>query len=318
MFHGSIVALVTPMGTDGSVDYKVVSELIEWHIASGTDGIVVLGTTGESPTITHAERQQLIAHTVKCAAGRIPVIAGTGSNSTLVTIQYTQEAMSLGVDACLIVTPYYNKPTQEGLYLHYKAIAEAVAVPIILYNVPSRTSCDLLPETVARLSHIANIVGLKEASSDPQRPQQLMQLLTVKPGVGEDSQSSKSGPSTNTGQQVALSTVIDIFSGDDINALAYMKAGAKGVISVTANVAPGLVHKLCVAALSADFAKAEALNNQLHPLNTTLFVETNPIPTKWALTEMGKIPNGIRLPLTQLTQAKHNVVRAALTEVGIL
>lgn len=304
MFHGSIVALVTPMGSDGAVDYKVVSELIEWHIASGTDGIVVLGTTGESPTITHAERQQLIAHTVKCAAGRIPVIAGTGSNSTQVTIQYTQEAMDLGVDACLIVTPYYNKPTQEGLYLHYKAIAEAVAVPIILYNVPSRTSCDLLPETVARLSKIANIVGLKEASPDPQRPQQLMQLLSTETLSGDQSKSS--------------ATVIDILSGDDINALAYMKAGAKGVISVTANVAPRLVHELCVAALSGDFAKAEALNTQLHPLNTTLFVETNPIPTKWALTEMGKIPNGIRLPLTQLTQAKHNVVRAALTEVGIL
>lgn len=292
MFHGSIVALVTPMGTDGAVDFTVLDELIEWHIEAGTDGIVVLGTTGESPTITHEERTQIIRDTVDCVAGRIPVIAGTGSNSTHITIEHTQEAMELGVDACLVVTPYYNKPTQEGLYRHYKAVAEAVAIPLILYNVPGRTGCDLLPETVERLSHISNIIGLKEASPDPARPEQLMALLKGKS--------------------------FDILSGDDINALAYMKAGAKGVISVTANVAPELVHALCEAALSGDFAKAEAINQQLYPLNTNLFVETNPIPTKWALATMGKIPAGIRLPLTELSQAKHNIVRAALTEVGIL
>ena len=292
MFHGSIVALVTPMSADGAVDFTVLDELIEWHIESGTDGIVVLGTTGESPTITHEERTQIIRDTVDCVAGRIPVIAGTGSNSTQEAIEHTQEAMGLGVDACLVVTPYYNKPTQEGLYCHYKAIAEAVAVPLIVYNVPSRTSCDLLPETMARLSSIGNIVGLKEASPDPQRPHQLMALLKDKG--------------------------IDILSGDDINALAYMKAGAKGVISVTANVAPALVHALCEAALAGDFAKAEAIDKQLYPLNTNLFVETNPIPTKWALATMGKIPAGIRLPLTELTPSKHTVVLAALTEVGLL
>ncbi len=299
MFHGSIVALVTPMKVDGAVDLDVMSQLIEWQIASGSNGIVVLGTTGESPTITHEERTRVIRRAVETAAGRIPVIAGTGSNSTQITIQYTQEAMDLGVDACLLVTPYYNKPTQEGLYLHFKAVAEAVGVPQIMYNVPTRTSCDLLPETVARLSKISNIVGLKEASPDPQRPAQLMKALTE-----NANQSTK--------------PIIDIFSGDDINALAYMKQGAKGVISVTANVAPHLVHEMCEAALSGDFEKAEKLNLQLNPLNTNLFVETNPIPTKWALTEMGKIPAGIRLPLTQLTQSKQSVVREALTQAGVL
>lgn len=299
MFHGSIVALVTPMKVDGAVDLDVMSQLIEWHIASGTNGIVVLGTTGESPTITHEERTQVIRRAVETAAGRIPVIAGTGSNSTQITIQYTQEAMELGVDACLLVTPYYNKPTQEGLYLHFKTVAEAVAVPQILYNVPTRTSCDLLPETVARLSKISNIVGIKEASPDPQRPAQLMQALTE-----TANQSSK--------------PIIDIFSGDDINALAYMKQGAKGVISVTANVAPLLVRELSDAALSGNLEKAEKLNQQLNPLNTNLFVETNPIPTKWALSEMGKIPAGIRLPLTQLNHSKHSIVREALTKVGVL
>ncbi|MBX9586978.1 MAG: 4-hydroxy-tetrahydrodipicolinate synthase [Gammaproteobacteria bacterium] len=299
MFHGSIVALVTPMKVDGAVDLDVMSQLIEWHIASGTNGIVVLGTTGESPTITHEERTQVIRRAVETAAGRIPVIAGTGSNSTQITIQYTQEAMDLGVDACLLVTPYYNKPTQEGLYLHFKTVAEAVAVPQILYNVPGRTSCDLLPETVARLSKISNIVGIKEASPDPQRPAQLMQALTETANL-----SSK--------------PIIDIFSGDDINALAYMKQGAKGVISVTANVAPQLVREMSDAALSGNLEKAEKLNQQLNPLNTDLFVETNPIPTKWALSEMGKIPAGIRLPLTQLNHSKQSIVREALTKVGVL
>lgn len=299
MFHGSIVALVTPMKVDGAVDLDVMSQLIEWHIASGTNGIVVLGTTGESPTITHEERTQVIRRAVETAAGRIPVIAGTGSNSTQITIQYTQEAMDLGVDACLLVTPYYNKPTQEGLYLHFKTVADAVAVPQILYNVPSRTSCDLLPDTVARLSKISNIVGIKEASPDPQRPAQLMQALT------------------ETANQTSK-PIIDIFSGDDINALAYMKQGAKGVISVTANVAPQLVREMSDAALSGNLEKAEKLNQQLNPLNTELFVETNPIPTKWALSEMGKIPAGIRLPLTQLNHSKHSIVREALTKVGVL
>lgn len=297
MFHGSIVALVTPMKADGAVDFDVLTQLIEWHIASGTDGIVVLGTTGESPTITQEERKKVIRCAVDVVAGRIPVIAGTGSNATPVAIAQTQEAMDLGVDACLLVTPYYNKPTQEGLYLHFKAIADAVAVPQILYNVPSRTACDLLPETVARLSKIGNIVGLKEASPDPLRPQQLSKALLE----SEDS----SGP-------------IDILSGDDINALAYMKQGAKGVISVTANVAPELVHALCKSVLSGDYPAAEKLDLQLRPLNIKLFVETNPIPTKWALSEMGKIASGIRLPLTPLSKDNHNVVRAALTEAGVL
>lgn len=297
MFHGSIVALVTPMQADGSIDYEGLSQLIEWQIASGTAGIVVLGTTGESATVSGDERQKVIRRAVTTAAGKVPIIAGTGSNATEVTIQQTRDAMDWGVDACLLVTPYYNKPTQEGLYQHYKAVAEAVGVPQILYNVPSRTGCDLLPSTVARLTHFANIVAIKEASPDPQRPAELMALLRDGDGQG---------------------TVIDVLSGDDINALACIKLGAKGVVSVTANVAPHLVHALCEAALAGDFEAAEKQDKQLRTLNTVLFVESNPIPTKWALMEMGKIPAGIRLPLTQLTQPKHNEVRAALVEVGLI
>lgn len=299
MFHGSMVALVTPMQVDGTVDLAVLSQLVEWHVAAGTDGIVVLGTTGESPTITAAEREAIIRQAVSSAAGRIPIIAGTGSNATSTTIQQTQDAMACGVDACLLVTPYYNKPTQEGLYCHYKAVAEAVAVPQILYNVPTRTGCDLLPETVARLSHFANIIGIKEASPDPQRPEQLFKALADEARHG------------TTGS-------MDVFSGDDINALSYIKLGAKGVISVTANVAPTSVHALCAAALAGDFATAQNYDQQLRALNTTLFVETNPIPTKWALAAMGKIPPGIRLPLTPLSQAKQALVRTALLDAGLL
>ncbi|MDQ2994816.1 MAG: 4-hydroxy-tetrahydrodipicolinate synthase, partial [Pseudomonadota bacterium] len=285
------VALVTPMQNNGAVDYDTVTTLLDWHIESGTDAVVVLGTTGESPTITSEERTQLIRHCVAHLAGRIPLIAGTGSNSTDLTIRHTREAMDLGVDACLIVTPYYNKPTQEGLFLHFQAVAKAVAVPQIIYNVPGRTGCDLLPETVARLIDVSNIIGLKEASPDATRITKLMALCQGK---------------------------IDIFSGEDGHALDFMKGGGKGVISVTANVAPKLMHEMSFAALKGDYELAEALDAKLRGLHSALFVESNPIPVKWALHEMGKIPSGIRMPLTELTAQQFPVVRQALQQAGVI
>lgn len=291
MFHGAMVALVTPMQENGDVDYDSFSRLLDWQVESGTQAIVVLGTTGEASTVSHAERSKLIRTAATQLKGKAAVIAGTGANSTALTIEYTKMAMADGADAALIVTPYYNKPTQEGLYLHYKTVAEAVPIPQILYNVPGRTACDLLLETVIRLADIPNIVGLKDATADISRVQPTLAATDGK---------------------------IDLFSGEDITALAFMRAGGKGVISVTANIAPAAMSEFCNACLAGDFTRAEALDAQLQPLHKSLFVESNPIPAKWALCEMGRIPAGIRLPLTTLANERQSEVRQALTQFGAL
>ncbi|WP_303901948.1 4-hydroxy-tetrahydrodipicolinate synthase [Thiohalomonas denitrificans] len=291
MFHGSLVALATPMRADGSIDEQSLEQLVEFHIENGTDGIVAVGTTGESPTLDHDEHCWVIERVVDVAGGRIPVIGGTGANSTREAIELTRCAMEAGVDACLLVVPYYNKPTQEGMYLHFAAIAEAVPVPQLLYNVPGRTACDLLPDTVERLSHISNIVGIKEATGDMERARELIECC------GER---------------------MDIFSGDDATAMELMLMGGKGNVSVTANVAPRQMHEMCAAAIAGDREKAEAINRKLMPLHIKLFVEANPIPVKWALYEMGRIPPGIRLPLTILSDAHHETVRDALRQAGVL
>ncbi|ALP52405.1 4-hydroxy-tetrahydrodipicolinate synthase [Candidatus Tenderia electrophaga] len=291
MFHGSMVALVTPMQVDGSLDYAALERLVEFHIDNGTDAIVAVGTTGESPTLNEADHCEVIRKTVDFAAGRLPVIAGTGSNSTREAIDLTLAAMEAGADASLLVTPYYNKPTQEGLYQHFKAIAEAVAMPQILYNVPGRTACDMLPDTVARLAKISNIIGLKEATGDLQRAQEILDRC----GDG-----------------------LDLYSGDDATAREFMLMGGKGVISVTANVVPKAIHEMCAAAVAGDRAKAEELDAPLAGLHENLFLEANPIPVKWALAEMGLIGHGIRLPLTVLSDPHHDAVRQALRQAGVL
>lgn len=291
MFQGSITAIVTPMLNTGEIDENSFRALLEWQISEGSDGIVINGTTGESPTLTSDERYRLMQVSKDVIKGRVPLIMGTGSYSTAETIKRTQEAYSLGVDACLIVTPYFNKPTQEGLYQHFAAIAKTTNIPIILYNVSSRTVCDLLPETVARLSLIENIKGIKEASSDLNRVRELSQLC---------------------------STSFDLLSGDDASALAFMLHGGKGVISVTANVAPKLMHEMCKSALKGALQSAGQLNTRLMPLHKSLFVESNPIPVKWALEQMGKIKGGIRLPLLPLSQEKHAIVRQAMIDSGLL
>lgn len=277
MFHGSIVALITPMHQDGTIDYAALEKLIDWHIAKKTDGIVVLGTTGESATVEHNERQEIIQLTIKQVHHRIPVIVGTGSNATHHAITLTREAMEWGADAALLVTPYYNKPTQEGLFQHYRAIAKAVPIPQILYNVPSRTCCDLMPETIARLSEFSNIVAVKEATGDLNRLKKLL----------------------------SLNLKLDYLTGDDKTAMEFMLLGGCGVISVAANVVPELFHALCMAALSHDHVAAEKINNQLSELYCALFIETNPIPTKFILEKMGLIQSGIRLPLTPLNVQYH-------------
>ncbi|MFP5349231.1 MAG: 4-hydroxy-tetrahydrodipicolinate synthase [Gammaproteobacteria bacterium] len=291
MFHGSMVALVTPMTDDGALDVPALKRLIDFHIDNGTDAIVAVGTTGESPTLDMDEHCEVIRLTVEHAHGRIPVIAGTGANSTKEAIALTRCAEKAGADACLLVTPYYNKPTQEGLYLHHKAIADAVPVPQILYNVPGRTACDMLPETVERLAAIPNIVGIKDATGKLDRGRELIQRC------GER---------------------LDIYSGDDATAMDLILLGAKGDISVTANVAPRLMREMCAAARAGDAAKARAINDRLMPLHQTLFVEANPIPVKWALQEMGLIRGGIRLPLTPLSARHHAAVRQALVTAGVL
>jgi 4-hydroxy-tetrahydrodipicolinate synthase len=291
MFHGSMVALVTPMQEDGSVDFDCLARLVEFHVESGTDAIVAVGTTGESATLDEAEHCLVIRRVVEMAAGRIPVIAGTGANSTTEAITLTRCAMEGGADACLLVTPYYNKPTQEGLYRHFKAVAEAVPVPQILYNVPGRTACDMLNTTVERLASISNIVGIKDATGDMVRGKDLIERCGDR---------------------------IDIYSGDDATTLELIKLGGKGGISVTANVAPREMHQMCAAALAGDYETATAINDQLMALHQKLFVEANPIPVKWALQEMGLIPVGIRLPLTPLSDTYHNTVRQALQSAGIL
>lgn len=288
MFHGSLVALVTPMQPDGSVDYASLAGLVEWHIENLTDGLVIIGTTGESPTIGSVERRQIIERVINQVRERIPVIVGTGSNSTQHTIALTQQAMELGADAALIVTPYYNKPTQEGLYQHFSAVAERVPLPQILYNVPSRTGCDLLPKTVLRLSKHTNIVGIKEATGDVSRVAEL------------------------------ATSELDLLSGDDATVSAFILAGGKGVISVVANVAPRMMHELCQAAGQGDRQQVEKYDQQLQGLYKSLFCEANPIPVKWALQKMGLIKSGIRLPLTPLSENYHNVVRSALQQCGCL
>jgi len=285
MFRGSMVALVTPMTDDGAIDEKALDSLIEFHIVNGTDAIVAVGTTGESATLDEDEHCYVIRHVVKTVAGRIPVIAGTGSNSTTEAIELTRCAKEAGADACLLVTPYYNKPTQEGLYLHHKAIAEAVDIPQILYNVPGRTAVDMLTETVVRLSKIPNIIGIKEATGDIQRARDIL---------------------------AAVSGEFDIYSGDDATGMDFMLAGGHGVISVTTNVAPKAMHDMCVAALAGDKETASTINNTLMALHQDLFLEANPIPVKWALHDMGMIGTGIRLPLTVLSETHHGKIRAAL------
>lgn len=291
MFHGSMVALVTPMREDGAVDDLRLAKLIEFHIEQGTDAIVAVGTTGESATLDEHEHCDLIRRVVELTAGRIPVIAGTGANSTTEAISLTRCALKAGADACLLVTPYYNKPTQEGLYLHHKAIAEAVPIPQILYNVPGRTAVDMLPDTVERLSKVSNIVGLKEATGNLERAREILDRC---------------------GQR------LDLFSGDDATGCEFMLLGGKGVISVTSNVAPAAMHNLCVAAMAGDRTRAEAIDAPLRALHRDLFVEANPIPVKWALQEMGLIGAGIRLPLTPLSPQYHATVREALRQAGVL
>lgn len=291
MFHGSMVALVTPMDENGALDFESLAKLVEFHIESGTDAIVAMGTTGESATLDMKEHCSVLRETVKWVHGRVPVIAGTGANSTTEAIELTRAAMQVGADACLLVTPYYNKPTQEGLYRHYKAIAEAVPVPQILYNVPGRTACDMLPETVERLSSISNIIGVKEATGNLARGREILERCGSK---------------------------IDLYSGDDATAMDLILLGAKGNISVTANVAPKAMHEMCAAALRGDRTQAEAINQRLIALHKNLFIESNPIPVKWALHEMGLIPSGIRLPLTPLSAQHHDVVRQALREAHVL
>jgi len=291
MFRGSMVALVTPMFADGSVDYDSLSKLIDIHIESGTSAIVSVGTTGESATLDMDEHCEVMRRTVELVAGRIPIIGGTGSNSTTEAIELTRCAQQGGVDACLLVAPYYNKPTQEGLYLHHRAVAEAVDIPQLLYNVPGRTVCDVLPETVARLAEIPNIVGIKEATGSLQRLQDI--LARVPQDFG-------------------------LFSGDDGTGTEFMLEGGHGVVSVTNNVAPKAMAAMCEAALEGDRKKALELNRPLQGLHSNLFLEANPIPVKWALHELGLIPEGIRLPLTPLSEEFHEPLRQAMRAAGVL
>ena len=287
---GSLVAIVTPMHDDGSLDLDAFRHLIDWHIEQGSDGIVVVGTTGESPTVDFDEHHLLIATAVKHANGRVPIVAGTGANSTREAIELAAYAKQAGAQMSLSVVPYYNKPGQEGLYRHFRAIAEAVDVPMIVYNVPGRTVADLQNDTMLRLAQIPNIVGLKDATANLERGADLLRQLP---------------------REFAL------YSGDDATGLALMLLGACGVISVTANVAPRLMHEMCVAALAGDLARAREINNRLFGLHRGLFVEANPIPVKWAVSQMKLIKSGIRLPLTPLAEDHQARVRAALREAGI-
>ncbi|NVZ08683.1 4-hydroxy-tetrahydrodipicolinate synthase [Allochromatium humboldtianum] len=291
MFRGSIVALVTPMHADGEIDDASLQRLVDFHVAQGTSAIVSVGTTGESATLDEDEHCAVIRRTVELAAGRLPVIAGTGANSTREAITLTRCAREAGADAALLVTPYYNKPTQQGLYLHHKAVAEAVDIPQILYNVPGRTACDMLPETVARLAEIDNIIGVKEATGDLARVERLR---------------------ADCGPDFAL------YSGDDATAREFMLHGGDGVISVTANVAPRLMQAMCEAALAGDRERAESIDAQLAALHRDLFVQSNPIPVKWAVAEMGLCHPGIRLPLTWLTEECEPRVRQAMVQAGLL
>ena len=290
MISGSIVALVTPMHEDGSIHWEDLEALVEWHIEMGTAAIVPVGTTGESATISVPEHCEIVSRVVQTAGGRIPVIAGTGANATSEAIELTTAARDSGADACLLVTPYYNKPTQEGLFRHYEAIAAAMDIPQILYNVPGRTACDMLPETVRRLSEIKQIIAIKEATGNISRAVEILELC---------------GPD------------MVVYSGDDATACDLMLNGAQGTISVTANVAPAKMALLCKAAVAGKAEEANALNEPLTGLHDSLFLESNPIPVKWALLEMGKIRKGIRLPLTELSSEFHDELRQAMRQAGV-
>ena len=290
MLKGSLVAIVTPMHEDGSLDLDAFRKLLDWHIREGTDGIVVVGTTGESPTVDFDEHHLLIKTAVEHVNRRIPVIAGTGANSTREAIELAAYAKQAGADMSLSVVPYYNKPSQDGLYLHFRAIAEAVDIPQIVYNVPGRTVADLQNETMLRLAQVPNIVGLKDATANIERGSDLLRQLPAD---------------------------FAVYSGDDATGLALMLLGAHGVISVTANVAPRLMHEMCAAALKPDPARARELNNQLLGLHRNLFVEANPIPVKWAVAQLKLIKAGIRLPLTPLADSYHERVRSAMRLAGV-
>jgi 4-hydroxy-tetrahydrodipicolinate synthase len=290
MIQGSIPAIVTPMHEDGSLDLPRLQSLVEWHVREGSDALVVVGTTGESPTVDFDEHCQLIRTTVEAAAGRIPVIAGTGANSTREAIELARFAKETGADGHLSVVPYYNKPTQEGIYLHFRAIAEAVDLPLILYNVPGRTVADLTNDTALRLAEIPNVIGIKDATGNIERGSDL--LKRSPPGFA-------------------------VYSGDDATALALTLLGGSGAISVTANVAPRLMHEMMTAALAGDLAAARAINFRLLALHRHLFVEANPIPVKWACAQMGLMEGGLRLPMTPLSSQHHERVRAALADAGI-
>jgi 4-hydroxy-tetrahydrodipicolinate synthase len=290
MITGSLVAIVTPMKSDGSLDLGGLRKLIDWHVEEGTDAIVVVGTTGESPTVDVDEHKELIRIAVEHSRGRIPVIAGTGGNSTAEAVELTESAKKAGATACLSVVPYYNKPTQEGLYLHFRKIAETVELPMIVYNVPGRTVADLQNDTVLRLAQVPGIIGIKDATANIERGTDLIRRVPRN---------------------------FAIYSGDDATSLALILLGGQGCISVTANVAPKLMHQMCAAALVGDVKRARELNLRLLPLHQRLFVEANPIPVKWALAEMGMIEHGLRLPLSPLAEKFHQTVREALHEAGI-
>jgi 4-hydroxy-tetrahydrodipicolinate synthase len=294
MLTGSLVAIVTPMQPGGALDLPALRALIDWHIAEGTSGIVIVGTTGESPTVDVEEHRLLIRTAVEHAAGRVAVIAGTGANATAEALALTRYAKEVGADSCLSVVPYYNKPTQEGLYRHFAAIAE-IGLPVILYNVPGRTVADLATETVVRLSGVPNIIGIKDATADLGRGSELIRALGEK------------------GRRDFV-----VYSGEDITGLPLMLMGGHGVISVTANVAPRLMAEMCRAALAGELATARALNDRLLPLHRRLFAEPNPIPVKWALAEMGRIRNELRLPLVPLSASLHDSIRSALRTAGCL
>ncbi|MDO9140461.1 MAG: 4-hydroxy-tetrahydrodipicolinate synthase [Methylobacter sp.] len=291
MIQGSIVALVTPMDERGAVDKDSLKRLVEFHIAEGTDALVAVGTTGESATLDEQEHCDVIKAVVDYVGGRIPVIAGTGANSTTEAINLTRLAKEAGADACLIVTPYYNKPTQQGLFLHYQAIAEAVDISQILYNVPGRTACDMLPETVGRLSSIKNIVGVKEATGD------LSRVKTIRALAGDD---------------------FAIYTGDDATSREFCLLGGNGSITVTGNVAPKWVHQMIKAAMAGDADTALAIDKKLIGLHKDLFIQSNPIPVKWAVAEMGLMGKGIRLPLTWLTEDCFDAVRDAMRQAGVI
>jgi 4-hydroxy-tetrahydrodipicolinate synthase len=290
MFKGSIPALVTPMSGDGAVDFAAWDRLLDFHLAEGSDAVVVGGTTGESPTLERSELEELVRRARQRLTGRIPLIAGSGTAGTAKSIALSKAAEAAGADALLVVTPYYNRPTQEGLFQHFTAIADAVGIPLVLYNVPGRTACDMLPQTIARLSHHPRIVAVKEATGDIERGHEVLRLS--RPGFV-------------------------LLSGDDATAAALMRAGAQGVISVTANVAARAMHALCAAALRGTHDEAAAIDARLTPLHRSLFVEPNPIPVKWAVHRMGLIGEALRLPLVPLTAGKRAEVEAAMRSAGV-